>query len=68
MYDIDEGIKKELPTSTGLQLPEGLNSSNSNIPNSNENVKLPSTNIIQENINNTQELNNKKFFKRVIHE
>lgn len=41
LYDIDEGIIKELPTSTRLQSPEGLNSLiNNSITSPNENVNF----------------------------
>lgn len=65
LYDIDEGIIKELPTSTRVQSPEGLNSSvdtvdsvstsNNSIPQNETNVKGTTVNnsIMPENQNNT---------------
>ena len=55
LYDIDEGIKKELP-STGLQLPKGISSfSVDNVPQSNNNVKSSTLQnySMQNNQNNT---------------
>jgi len=67
LYDIDEGIIKELPASTKVQSLEGLNSSvdtidhvstsNKSIPQNEQNVKSDSTNInnMQNNQENIQE-------------
>ena len=56
LYDMDDGIIKELPA-TGLRLPKGISPFNdNNLTQSNENVKLPSTKYyMQENTNDVQE-------------
>ena len=68
LYDIDEGIIKELPTSTRLQLPEGISSFdetssiiNNSIPQNETNVKSDTdinNNYAQSTQNNTE---NKSF-------
>lgn len=58
IYDIDEGIIKESPTSTGLQLSKGLDSFsiNNSISQNNENVNTINTKYMQKEGNNTQQI------------
>lgn len=53
LYDIDEGIIKELPTSARVQFPEGLNSSVDTVDN------VSTSNIISQNTNKMQVQNEK---------